>query len=80
MTIETLTVFFKWCSILNLAILYLSWLGLWLCPDFIYRIHSRWFSVSREAFNNICYAYLGVFKILVIVFSLVPYLALLIIG
>jgi len=30
----------------------------------------------REAFNIITYSYLGVYKILIIVFSLVPYLAL----
>ena len=80
MTIETLTAFFMWCTIINAGILIYSSLFLCFAPNFVYRIQSRWFSISREAFDIIAYSYLGLFKVLFFTFNLVPYLALLIIG
>ena len=80
MDIKTLTTFFMWCTILNAAIL--IYISLFLCfaPDFVYHLQSQWFSVSRETFNIIAYSYLGLMKVLFFVFSLVPYLALVITG
>ena len=43
-------------------------------------MQSRWFPISREAYDVAIYAFLGVFKIVFIVFNLVPYLALSIVG
>ena len=80
MTIETLTSFFKWCTILNAAILIYSSLFLCFAPGFVYRIQSKWYPISRETFDIIAYSYLGLFKVLFIVFNLVPYLALVIIA
>lgn len=80
MTIETLTSFFKWCTILNAAILIYSSLFLCFAPGFVYRIQSKWYAISRETFDIIAYSYLGLFKVLFIVFNLVPYLALVIIA
>lgn len=80
MDIHTLTSFFMWCTIINagvltlLAIIYLS------APNLIYRTQSRWFPISREHFDLAFYSFLGLFKIFFIIFSLVPWLALLIIG
>ncbi len=80
MDIQTLTTFFMWCTIINAGILIL-WSLFFLCaPDFVYRTQSRWFPISRETFDVVIYSFLGLFKVLVIVFNLVPYVALLIIG
>ena len=80
MNIQTLTTFFMWCTIINAAILIYSSLFLCFAPDFVYRLQSRWYSISRETFDIIAYSYLGLFKVLFFVFSLTPYLALVIIG
>lgn len=40
------------------------------------RLHTKWFRPSPEKFDAIHYSLMGVFKIGVIVFNLVPYLAL----
>lgn len=48
--------------------------------DGIYRIQSRWFPLSREAFKATLYGFLGLYKALVLVFNLVPFVALLIVG
>ncbi len=80
MTIETLTAFFKWCTILNAAILIYSSLFLCFAPGFVYRIQSKWYPITRETFDIIAYSYLGLFKVLFFAFNLVPYLALIIIA
>ena len=80
MDIPTLTSFFMWCTLLNGGLL-LFWSAMIVfAPDFIFGIHHRWFPISREAFNIIVYAFLGLFKITVLVFNVVPFVALLIIG
>lgn len=80
MNLETLTSFFMWCTIINGGLLIYSSLWIMLAPDFTYRIQSRWFPISRENFNIVIYCFLGLFKIFFFFFSLVPWLALLIID
>ncbi len=80
MDIQTLTAFFMWCTILNGALLTL-WVAMFmLAPDFVYRTQSRWFPVPRETFDLTFYAFLGLFKIIFLVFNVTPYVALLIVG
>ncbi len=80
MDIDSIRAFFMWCTILNVALLLLSSLMCICAGDWVYRIHSKWFSVSRETFNVAMYSFIGLYKILVIVFILIPYMALLIVG
>jgi Family of unknown function (DUF6868) len=80
MDIQTLTSFFMWCSIINGGILIL-WIGICMfAPDLVYRTQSLWFSIPRATFDVVIYAFIGLFKIFFLVFNLVPYLALLLIG
>lgn len=79
MDLQTLTTFFMWCTILNLGLLILTSIMCIFFADFSYRMNHRFFSISREAFNVVIISFLGLFKIFVIVFSIVPYIALLII-
>ncbi len=80
MDIQTATAFFMWCTIINGALLLLSATVCMAAPDWVYRMHTRWFSVPREAFNVAIYSIFGFYKIVVVVFNVVPYVALLIIG
>ena len=80
MDIPTLTSFFMWCTIINGGLIIYTSVFLICAPDFIYRLQSKWFPISREAFNIIVYSYLGLLKILFFIFSLTPWLALLIIS
>ena len=80
MDIQTLTTFFMWCTILNVALLLLSSLICVCAADWAYRIHSKLFSISRETFNVVIYSFIALYKLLVIVFILIPYIALLIVG
>jgi hypothetical protein len=67
-------------TILNVVLLFLSFLIFVFAGDFAYRVHSRWFILSKETYNLIWCSGLGLFKILVLVFNFIPYIALLIIG
>jgi len=80
MDIESIRAFFMWCTILNVALLVLSSLICLCAGDWIYRIHSKWFSISRETFNVAIYSFLGLYKIFIFVFNLIPYIALLIVA
>jgi len=68
-----------WCLLMNAGILLLWFAFLSLAHDWVYRMHTRWFKVSMEAFDSIHYAGMAFFKIAIFVFNLVPYLALLIV-
>ena len=80
MDIQTLTAFFMWCTILNVALLVLSGLICLYAGDWVYGIHGKWFSISRETFNVAIYSFIGVYKIFILAFNLIPYIALLIVG
>jgi hypothetical protein len=80
MEIATLKAFLFWCTILNGGLLIYTSVMCVFAPDWIYRMQSRWFPISREAFNIAIYSFLGLFKICFLVFNLVPYVALLIVA
>jgi len=80
MDITTIKMFFMWCTILNLGILIFSSIMCMFCADFSFRMNNRFFGISREAFNTLICCFLGFFKVIVIVFSIIPYIALEIIG
>jgi len=80
MTLEIVRAALGWCAIINFGLLIWWLLFLTLAHDWTYRIHSKWFPMSREAFNVVIYSFVGVFKLIWIAFNVVPYVALLIIG
>ena len=80
MDIESIRAFFMWCTILNVALLLLSLLFCLCAGDWIYQIHSKWFSISRQTFNVAIYSFIGLYKIFILVFNLIPFIALLIVG
>ncbi len=79
MDITTVRAFFMWCTIINVALLGLCCLVRAFLSDLSYRMNNRMFSISRETFNVAFLSFIGLFKIFVIVFNIVPYIALLII-
>lgn len=80
MEIQLLRAFFGWCTVINGGLLIFSFLICVLGGDWIYRMHSRWFPISREAFHLAIYCFIGGMKILVLLLNLTPYLALSILG
>jgi hypothetical protein len=79
MDILALTEFFMWCTIINAGMMVLAILIYMAIPDFVYRVHSRWFNISRESFDTLYYSIFAFYKVIFIVFNLVPWIVLLII-
>ena len=76
MTAESLRHFFAWSAAINISVL-LFWIAWMMCaPDFVYRIHTRWFKMSMDQFYAIHYRGIIYFKIAIFLFNVVPYLAL----
>lgn len=76
MDLETLRAFFGWCTIINGGLLTFSSLLLMFAGDLVFKLHARWFPMPRENFNGAIYHAIGFWKILVISFNLVPWVAL----
>ena len=77
MDIDIMMDFLKWCSIINFSLLALSAIIFPLTQDLIYGIHSRlWFSGTRHEHKQIIFKIFAYYKIIIIVFNLVPYIAL----
>ncbi len=80
MDIQTLTGFFMWCTIINGALLVFWTMMCSLAPDLVYRTQHKWFPMPRETFNVVIYGFIGLFKMAFLLFNLVPYIALRIVG
>jgi hypothetical protein len=79
MTVETLRDALLWCGIINYAMLVVwAWLVL-LAPRFL-RWYASWFRLSAEQFDAIQYGGLLLYKLAILLFNLVPYVALRIVG
>ena len=80
MDIETVRSVFTWCTILNGGLLAVSALICSCAGDWLYRVQSRRFPISREAFNVAIYSFIGAYKIFFLTFNLVPWIALQLAG
>lgn len=80
MTVTVLRDALFWCFVINIGLLLWWWLWLVLAHDWVYQMHTRWFRLSSDQFDAIHYAGIAFFKVLNIVFFVVPWLALHIIA
>ena len=76
MTIHEIKNILLWCVVLNYLVLFI-WFGVFIfVHDSMYQLHSRWFKISVEFFDSIHYAGMAVYKVGILLFALVPLLAL----
>ena len=76
MTMDTIKAFLEVSLAINYTIL-MVWFGVFtLAHEFLYRLHSRWFALSREGFDTVHYAGMAFYKVTILVFNLTPLLAL----
>jgi hypothetical protein len=79
MNLETATSFLCWSLILNYSILMTWFLAIVVGKGWVFKFHSRWFPMPKENYVRIHYTLMGVYKLGIFLFNLVPLLALLII-
>jgi len=80
MDLEIIRAVVGWCTLINFGIILFWFLLFALAHDWIYRFHGKWFVMPVEKFNAIHYTAMAVFKCGILLFNLVPYLALGIVG
>lgn len=80
MDIEILRSFFLWMTIINAIITAVSFLIVTFASEWVYSVHYRFFPISKGTFYAAFYAFYGAMKLVVIMFNLVPYIALVIAG
>jgi hypothetical protein len=80
MSIAMARAFLLWCTVINYGVLLVWWLFFMLAHDWMYGLHSRWFHLSVEQFDALHYAGIALYKIGILLFNLVPYIALRLVG
>ena len=75
-TIETLRVFFGWCSVINIGLLVFSSILIIAIRGTASRLHGKMFNLDEKFVEQAYFQYLGQYKIAIIVFNIVPYFAL----
>ncbi len=79
MTINELKALLLWSTAINYGVL-LVWFGVFVyAHGWLFRAHTRWFKLSAENFDALNYAGVAMYKIGIILFNVVPLIALCII-
>jgi len=72
MGVDTLRHVFIFSLVINYGILLIWFAAFSLAHDRIYRLHNRWFAVSRETFDALHYGGMSVYKIGTLLLNLAP--------
>ena len=79
MSIDALREYLGWCIVINYGVL-IVWFVLFAgARDWVHRLHEHWFRLTREQFDTVRYAGMGLFKLGIFRFDLAPYVALLVV-
>lgn len=80
MSYDNLQSLLGWSALINILLITV-WFVMFRCyADKIYRLHSRWFSLSESQFASIHYSGMAILKILNFMFFVAPWLAMKIIS
>ena len=80
MSVEMLRAFFGWCTLVNVGVLVFWVVFLLLGRNWVYRMHGRMFGLEPATLGAIHYGAIALYKLGVILFNVVPYVALGIVG
>ena len=69
-----------WCTIINYALLVVWFLLFTLPHEWLYRLWGRWCRLTAEQFDAINFAGIVLYKLGILSFNLMPYIALRIVG
>ena len=75
-SIEILKDFLLWCLVVHYAVLIVWFLVFVFWHTRLLKLHARWFKLTTESFDVIHYGGMAVYKIGILLFNLVPFVAL----
>ncbi len=76
MTLELITTLFGWMTVINIVLLIFSTIMLLLFSNQVISIHSKLTGVKADSLMPAYLSFLAFYKVLIIVFNIIPYLAL----
>lgn len=76
MDVNEITVFFGWCTVLNMSLLAFAALFITVFKSFAIGIHSKLLGINASELPKLYFKYLANYKIGILIFNLVPYIAL----
>ena len=76
MTVETLRRTLAWCTVINYFVLIIWFVAFIFAHDWLRELHTRWFRLSPDQFDFAHYMGMAIYKIGILLFNLVPFLAL----
>ncbi len=80
MNVPFVSEFLLWCLAINYIILLFWFAAFIFAHGWMLRLHSRWFHISENQFDRIHYTGMAIYKISILLFNLVPYIALCIVA
>jgi len=80
MTINIIRDIFLWCAVINMGLFFISFVIFISAHNWIHRIHGKWYNISKEKFDAIYYSMMVFYKVSILFFNIVPYVALCIVG
>ena len=76
MSIEIVRGMLLWCTVINYGVV-VFWFLLFALPhEWLYRLWGRWFRLTVEQFDAVNFAGMALYKVGILLFNLVPYVAL----
>ena len=72
---EIKTILF-WCTSINYAILIVWFIVFLAAHDWLFNLHRRWFDLTRQSFDAVHYGGMAIYKLGIMLFNLVPLMAL----
>jgi len=75
-SIESITSFLGWCTVVNVGVLILSSALLIAFKHTIINIHSKLFELEKEHLPLAYFHYLANYKVAIFILNIVPYIAL----
>lgn len=76
MTQESLTAFFGWMAVINIAFLGISTLLVLALRDWAARLHSNLFGLEAASVREAMYSWLGTYELATLILTVTPYFAL----
>lgn len=76
MTLELARTFLLYCTVVDYGILLIWFLAFVFAHELMIGLHSRWFHLRHDQFDALHYAGMSIFKVGIMLFNLVPFVAL----
>jgi len=75
-TISELTEFLGWSSVINICLLIATTLAVILMRESITKLHEKMFGIDAKELPILYFQYIAQYKLAIIIFNIVPYIAL----